>query len=116
MILDISNEKLEKVIIQPANELVEIAQNVKTILTTARGTAWLDRGFGVSDEVIDRPENAVRAILTAEIADAVSKFEPRAKVTDCFYKADETGKVIVTARIKIVEKNLRSKNEFKKLT
>ena len=114
MILDITNEKLEEINFAPVNELVEIAQNVKTILTTVKGEVFLDRSFGISGEIIDKPVNSVRAKLTAEIADAVNKFEPRAKVTDCFYKADENGKVTVTARIKVVESRLR--NEFKKLT
>lgn len=101
MIFDVSNEKLENVILLPADELVEIAQNVKTILTTVKGEVWLDRAFGLSGKVLDAPENAVRARLTAEIADAVAKFEPRAKVTDVFYKADDSGKVLITARIKV---------------
>ena len=114
MIFDVSSEKLEKVVLLPADEFVEIAQNVKTILTTVKGEVWLDRAFGVSGKVLDAPENAVRARLTAEIADAVSKFEPRAKVTDCFFKADDTGKVVVTARIKVVESRLN--NEVKQFT
>ncbi len=101
MVIDVTNEKLEKVILKPENELVEIAQNVKTILTTMKGEVFLDRDFGVSGEVLDRPQNAVRAILTAEIADAVAKFEPRAKVTDCFFKADESGKVLTNVKLRI---------------
>jgi len=109
MTLDITNEKLENVIINPADELVEIAQNVKTILTTVRGEVFLDRAFGVNGEIIDAPVNAVQARLTADIADSVNRFEPRAKVTDCFFNATSDGKVIVTCRIKIVEKNLQKK-------
>lgn len=115
MTLDITNEKLTEIIINPADELVEIAQNVKTILTTVKGEVFLDRTFGVSGEVLDAPQNAVKAKLTAEIADSVNKFEPRAKVTDCFYKPFADGKLFITVRIKIVEKMLRNKDEFKKL-
>lgn len=113
MILDITNTKLQEVNFFPETELEEIAQNVKTILTTLKGEVFLDRDFGVASEILDAPINSVRARLTAKIADAVNKFEPRAKVTDCFFGGQkENGEVEITVRIRIVEKFLRSQNGF----
>ena len=110
MTLDIANQKLTEVIFFPATELEEIAQNVKTILTTATGEVFLDRTFGVAQDLLDEPVPVVQAKLTAKICDAVNKFEPRAKVTDCFYSGDGAdGKVLTTVRIEIVEKFLREK-------
>ena len=42
---------LAKVNFLPATELEEIMQNVKTILTTAKGEARLDRDFGLDVRV-----------------------------------------------------------------
>lgn len=109
MILEVTNEKLERVEIFPATELVEIAQNVKTIITTIKGEVFLDREFGVAADLIDAPINVLQARLTARICDAVAKFEPRAKVTDCFYSGDSAdGEVLVTVHLKIVEKQLQA--------
>ena len=107
MILDIKNTKLQEVNFAPATEIEEIAQNVKTILTTLKGEVFLDRTFGVASQLLDAPINSVRAKLTAKIADAVNNFEPRAKVTDCFFGGqNEDGELEVTVRIKIVESKL----------
>ena len=108
MIIEVTNEKLTDVNFFPATELEEIAQNVKTIITTMKGEVFLDRSFGVVTEMLDAPVNVIQAKLTARIADAVNRFEPRAKVTDVFYSGNtQDGEVIVTVRIKVVEKYLR---------
>ena len=107
MILDITNA-IEDVIFFPASELEEIIQNVKTILTTTEGEVFLDRRFGIAGEFLDLPIPAIKTKLTARICDAVNKFEPRVKVTDVFYGGDNLdGKLSITVRVKVIEKNLR---------
>lgn len=101
MTFDITN-KLDKIILLPTSELEEIAQNVRTILTTRKGEVFLDRNFGITPELLDKPIPAVRAILTAKIVEAVNTFEPRARVTDVFYGGKTAdGELEITARIEV---------------
>lgn len=71
---------LPEIVIMPASELEEIIQNVRMILNTFRGSAPMDRGFGVPSEFIDMPVTVLRTKVAAEIITCVTKFEPRAKV------------------------------------
>ncbi|GMO52747.1 MAG: hypothetical protein Pg6C_18580 [Treponemataceae bacterium] len=58
--------------------IAEIMQNVRTVLTTRRGTVPLDRDFGISFEFLDSPINATRAKAEQEIFMQLKKYEPRA--------------------------------------
>lgn len=94
--------------IMPANELEEVAQNVRMIIATARHSVPMDRAFGVDAKLIDEPINRAQAKLTAEIATAIREQEPRARLQKVFYFGDATDGVLgIRARIEIVEKNLR---------
>lgn len=72
----------------PDSVLKEIHQNIRTILTTARGSVPLDRDFGLDISVIDLPIPLYEAKLTADIFDTIPKYEPRVKVIDVTYKHD----------------------------
>lgn len=94
--------------IMPATELEEIAQNVWCIIATLKGTVPLDRAFGIDSRVIDEPIGVAQAKLSAEIATAIRTFEPRARLQQVFYSGDGAdGQLNITARIEVVEKNLR---------
>ena len=100
-IIDVTAE-LEGVSFAPGNELEEILQNVRTILTTMKGSVPLDRDFGLDGSVLDRPVSALRAILTTNIIEAVEKYEPRVKVKEVNFAGDaEEGIVIPTVRVVI---------------
>lgn len=64
-----------------ATGIVEIVQNVKTILSTIRGTVPLDREFGIIGEYIDKPLPMAKALSMADIVEEVEKQEPRVEVT-----------------------------------
>ena len=86
----------------PDTELKEILQNVRCILTTARYSVPLDRGFGVDGQVVDMPMDYAQARLTAEIIDAVRKYEPRVRVTRVSFGRDGAdGKLIPTVKVVI---------------
>ena len=72
----------------PASEIAEILQNVRTILTTRRGSVPLERDFGLSWEHIDQPINVARALMKAEIIESVERFEPRAVVEAVTFDED----------------------------
>lgn len=65
---------------KPASVEAEILQNVRTILSTRKGSVPLDRDFGISWEYLDRPIDVAQMLMRSEIVDAVSTYEPRAKV------------------------------------
>lgn len=90
----------------PQSEVVEVLQNVRTILTTRLGTVPLDRAFGLSLNSVDMPINVAKALMNAEIIEAIERHEPRAQVqsVDFEVSADDMAqgilkpKVIITMR------------------
>ncbi len=75
----------------PESETEEIHQNIKTILSTIKGTVPLMRDFGIDPNLIDQPQNqAFLQILKNEIVAQIRKYEPRAKVKEIkLYEKDE---------------------------
>lgn len=63
----------------PMTEAEEVAQNVRTILSTLPGTVPLSRDLGAAVEV-DGPINAVAARLKAAALTSIRRYEPRARV------------------------------------
>lgn len=99
--IDITAE-LGAVDFAPDSELKEIAQNVRTILTTFKKTVPMDRELGVNGAIIDLPIAAAQASMTADIVAAVSRYEPRAKVVSVDYHGKEVdGRITPKVRIKI---------------
>ena len=93
---------LQQVDFSPQDETTEIIQNVKTILSTLKNTVPMDREFGISGDIIDLPSPAAQARMTAEIVDAVNRYEPRAQVVSVIYEGNEQdGNVQPIVRLKI---------------
>ena len=78
----------------PATKIEEILQNVRTILSTQKGTIPLDREFGLDSTVIDLPVTLARAKLTNEIFQAIKRYEPRVKVDSITFTGDISGKLV----------------------
>lgn len=92
----------------PTSELEEIAQNLLTIITTAKNTAPLDRGFGISAAMLDAPISANQAKIAAEIVTAAKEYEPRAQITNVIFDGElSEGKLNIRVQFKLVEKKLR---------
>lgn len=87
--LEILAGKANDLFFAPKNELEEIIQNVRTIITTRKGSVPLDRDFGIDVDIIDQPVTRVRAALTADIIDAVERYEPRVSVTEVTFRGNE---------------------------
>lgn len=103
--------ELGKVNLIPAMEIEEILQNVKTILSTVKGSVPLDRTFGIDNKILDLPVSVAKAKISAAVVKAINEFEPRVKVRKIRY--DNTEKEILDGIIKpivdveIVESKLR---------
>ncbi len=77
----------------------EVERNIKTILSTPKGTCPLYREFGVDIAMLDNPTPIARNMLTVAIIDAIEEWEPRAKVTDVAVGIGADGKM--TAKVVI---------------
>lgn len=85
----------------------EIMQNVRTILTTRKGTQQLDRKFGFSYRFQDRPINNDRQgalLLMSEAALEVHKYEPRVLIEDFRFDFSDAanGHIDVTVLLKVL--------------
>ena len=102
MYLDITTES-KGINLMPGSELEEITQNVRMILTTLKKTVPMDRAFGVDGTLVDLPELAAQAKLTAEIVGAVALYEPRASVVSVDYDniAEQEKEGILQAKVRI---------------
>jgi phage baseplate assembly protein W len=77
-----------------ASGVLEVMQNVRTILTTRKGTQPLDRDFGISFDFLDSPLPGVRAKMEQEAFMALRKYEPRAILGQIIWNDDPlAGKV-----------------------
>ena len=85
----------------PSTVAEEIIQNVKTICTTPKYSVPLDREFGIDGTALDRPTPKAMALIRAELAQAIRKYEPRCKVKRIDFDADINGKLSVLVRISI---------------
>ena len=71
-----------------ATGIASVIQNIKTILTTAKGTVPLDRKFGLSFDILDEPLPRSRAKIQTEIFLQLRKYEPRAIVKKIDFQND----------------------------
>ncbi len=85
----------------PGDELEEIFQNVRTILSTPKGSVPLDREFGIDLSCLDSPTPVAEARLVTGIIAAVKKYEPRVSVTEINFTSDADGKLKPVVEVKI---------------
>lgn len=87
----------------PSNEINEIIQNVKCIISTIKGSVPLDRDFGIYGSFIDMPQHQAQQLLRVSIIEAIETYEPRAVVLSIDFQNTNAsdGKVnpLVTFRI-----------------
>ena len=64
----------------PSTEVREILQNIRTVLSTRKGSVPLDRDFGLTWGHVDKPIQTAQMLMRSEIVDVIERYEPRAKV------------------------------------
>lgn len=82
----------DKIKIMPVTVTEEVLQNVRTILSTIKGTVFMNRTFGISADLIDEPLNIAKARIEADIIEAVEEWEPRARVDSIEYQETSMAK------------------------
>lgn len=101
MVVDLTVE-LNEINMAPSTIAEEVMQNVKTILTTPKGTVPMFREFGMDTVLLDAPMPVAQAKYTAKIIETVKKYEPRAAVTKVIYGGDgENGVLKAKVRVRI---------------
>ena len=64
-------------------------------------TVPLDRNLGIIADALDEPMPVAMAKISSDVIDAISEYEPRAKVTQISFDGDIDGKLIPKVRIEI---------------
>ena len=101
MILEITNEPFE-IEFAPSSEVLEIVQNVRTILTTMKKSVPLFREFGCDSSVLDNPINELtKTKIAAELSRQIANYEPRCKLKKVECSGDLTGDLKITAQIEV---------------
>ena len=85
----------------PESEAAEIVQNIRTLLTTYKGSVPLDRKFGLSRDILDLPPARAMAKLQIEIIEAIQDYEPRAEVTGIGFDAKEVSDGRLYPKVKV---------------
>lgn len=62
-----------------AKGLVGLAQEVRTLLATRKGSVPLDRDFGISWDLVDTPLPVARQLFIAEVATQLHRYVPRVR-------------------------------------
>ena len=92
---------LEQINFAPSTIQEEVIQNIKTLLSTMKFTVPLDRNLGIIADALDEPMPVAMAKISSDVIDAISEYEPRAKVTQISFDGDIDGKLIPRLRIEI---------------
>ena len=85
----------------PPDLLSEVTQNLRTIITTPKGSVPMFREFGVDGGIVDLPVNSALAKIQSDIIMAVKKFEPRISLTHINFEGDNDGKLCVRIKFKL---------------
>lgn len=97
----VSANKKPAIDYDPDTVVEEVLQNVRTIITTIKGSIPLDRAFGIDGNIIDLPINVAKAKLTNEIFRAVRIYEPRAVIESITFEGELSGRLVPTVEVSI---------------
>ena len=81
-------------------EAEDIRRCLTTLYSVREGEQPLDRGFGLSWDFMDQPENIARNLLALEIIKKTKRYEPRVAVEKVEYETGEEGQTIPVVRLK----------------
>ena len=84
------------------DKIKSVLQNVAIVLNTWTGSVPLYRDFGISAEFMHKPIPVAKAMLRAQIREAVETFEPRAEVVGVTIEETPNG-LIPTVEVNICE-------------
>ena len=84
--------------------IVQLEQEIRTVLATRKGSVPLDRDFGITWDYVDLPLSEAMQYMVAEIGQQLERYVPRIKVRDISFASDNPvdGKLqpVVTVEIR----------------
>lgn len=101
----VSSQNMDSVTLNEGDTVKSVLQNIAIILKTRQQSVPLYRDFGLPMQFIDKPIPVAKAMLIAEIQDAVAKYEPRATVLNVTFEVDDNvpGKLIPTVEVEVTD-------------
>ena len=99
-VITITNDPLTDVEIL-ASGARGIYQNVRTILSTWRGTVFLDRTFGIDPGMVDKPMTTIRAKAMNDVITEIEKQEPRVSVVSVDFAGNDGGRLSIKVGVRI---------------
>lgn len=89
-----------------ATGLEGLEQEIRTLLSTRKGSVPLDRDFGITWDYVDLPMPEAMPYMIAEIACQLEKYVPRIRVRDIRFLSDDPLEGILqpTVTVEIREK------------
>lgn len=94
--------QIESINLAPQSTEEEVLQNVAMIISTPQFSVPLDRGFGLSQEFVDKPIPAQKALLVSAVLNAVEQKEPRVTVKSVtFQEGEKPGALIPVVEVSI---------------
>lgn len=84
--VDMSKEIAVKI---GATGFAGLEQEIRTLLSTRKGSVPLDRDFGITWDYVDMPINDAMPYIVAEIGMQLEKYVPRISVKDIAFSSDD---------------------------
>lgn len=98
----VSPSNKRKIQFNVTDPVESVLQNIAVILSTPKGSVPMYRDFGISVDILDRPIPVAKAMMTADIKEAIEWWEPRATFVDVDFMEDElNGRLIPTVEVEI---------------
>ena len=88
-----------------ATGLAGLAQEIRMVLATRKGSVPLDRDFGLSWDHVDRPMGEAMQYMVAEIGQQLERYAPRIRVRDISFSSNDAveGQLIPRVTVEIRE-------------
>lgn len=101
----VSSQNMDSITLNETETVKSVLQNIAIILKTRQQSVPLYRDFGLPMQFIDKPIPVARAMLIAEIQEAIAKYEPRATIVNVTFEVDETvpGRLIPTVEVEVTD-------------
>ena len=85
----ISGSKATAIDWEPGSQMAEIAQNIRTLLSTHVFSVPLDRRLGISWGAVDEPlDGSTESVLREELFNAIHNYEPRVVIRSIEFEYD----------------------------
>ena len=98
----VSPSNKRKIKFNVTDPVESVLQNIAVILSKRRGSVPMYRDFGISVDILDRPIPVAKAMMTADIKEAIERWEPRALFISVEFMEDElNGRLIPMVEVEI---------------